>query len=504
MGLFLGKLGPTVCILVSIFVPAMDISIMSTVMPTVVGELGGLALYSWSFSGYLLTYTTSMPIYGKLSDVYGRKPLFMVGMGLFLGASLLCGFATSMEQLIVCRALQGLGAGGVLPMTMTIAGDLFPLEQRARIEGLMSGVWGVAAIVGPLVGTLVVAHTTWRWVFWLNVPLGLVTIVVLQALFHERVVRRQHVVDYLGTALFAGGILALLLALVEAGEIGFGTPRVIGLLALAGALLAACAWVETHVAEPVIPLQLLRRRVLGLTGLASFVAGAVVYSSSTYLPLFVQGVQAGAAREVGLVVGAIAIAWTAGSVVGGAVLLRIGMRTAALLGMGLVVVSGILLVLLAPDRPPAYLLTAAVALGAGLGMATTTFVVVVQSAVGWDERGAATAALQFCSSIGGTLWVSVQGAALVAGAAATLAVHGIGDEPAGGRLGNLRAALTQDVRGAQALGESQVLAEALNVGLHQVFVLLLAIAVAGLAIVAALPSGCLPDRRDGSPVAVSP
>src|ERR687886_872524 len=214
------KLAPTIAVLVAIFVAAMDISIMSTVMPSIVGQLGGLPLYSWTIAAYLLTSTTTVPLYGKLADTFGRKPMFVVGTGLFVVGSLLCGLASSMEQLIAFRALQGLGAGGILPITITIAGDLFQGEDRARIQGLISSVWGVAAILGPLVGSFIVLQTTWRWAFWLNVPVGFVTTIVVARTFHERPVAARHQLDWLGAALLMASVASLLLALGDRGQGG--------------------------------------------------------------------------------------------------------------------------------------------------------------------------------------------------------------------------------------------------------------------------------------------
>src|SRR5579884_1988382 len=468
-------LAPTIAMLVSIFVAAMDVAIMSTVMPTVVGQLGGLPLYSWSFAAYLLTSTTTLPLYGKLADLYGRKPIFLLGMGLFVLGSFLAGAAASMEQLIVFRAVQGLGAGGTLPIAITIAGDLFPLEQRAKIQGVISSVWGVAAVLGPLIGSAIVAQTSWRWVFWINLPIGLLTAAVLAATLHERVQRRPHQIDYLGAALLTAGITALLLALVEGGQSGFYTPVVGGLLVVAALLLALFVENERRAPEPMVPLSLLRQRLLGLTSLCGLVLGGCIYSASTYVPLFVQGVLGGSPREVAWASATISVAWTLGSL--------LGSRSLISLGAGL-------LVRLTSASQLSEVLTAGALLGLGLGVSATAFIVVVQTAVGWDQRGIATATHQFFRSIGGTIWVSVQGAALSATTAAGLAAAGL--QLPGGRalqLGELSTVLEPASRALLQPHAARQLAEVLGAGLHQVFLLYLVLALAGLLGAGFLPAG---------------
>jgi EmrB/QacA subfamily drug resistance transporter len=483
-------LAPTIAMLVSIFVAAMDVAIMSTVMPTIVGQLGGLPLYSWSFAAYLLTSTTTLPLYGKLADLYGRKPIFLLGMGLFVLGSFLAGAATTMEQLIVFRAVQGLGASGTLPIAITIAGDLFPLEQRAKIQGVISSVWGVAAVLGPLIGSAIVAQTTWRWVFWINLPIGLLTATVLAATLRERVHRRSHQIDYLGAALLTAGVTALLLALVEGGQRGFHTPAVGGLLVTAALLLVLFVENERRAPEPMVPLSLLRQRLLGLTSLCGLVLGGCIYSASTYVPLFVQGVLGGSPQDVAWASATISVAWTLGSLLGSRLLLRTGFRAAALLGMALISLGAGVLVRLTSASLLGEVLVAGALLGLGLGVSATAFIVVVQTAVGWDQRGIATATHQFFRSIGGTIWVSVQGAALSATTAAGLAAAGL--QLPGGRalqLGELSTVLEPASRALLQPHAARQLAEVLGAGLHQVFLLYLVLALAGLLGAGFLPAG---------------
>jgi len=405
----------TVGLMAAIGLAALDTTVVGTAMPTIIGQLGGLAEYSWVFTAYLVTSTTTVPIFSRLADAYDRKPVFLVGLVLFVVGSALCGLATSMPALIAFRALQGLGAGAVQPIAFTIAGDIFEPRQRARMQGVFSGVWGVSAIVGPALGGLITTTVGWPWVFELNIPVGILAAAVIWFAFHERFERRPARIDWLGAGLLTGGIVLLLLAVSGSGEVaGWLSPLTVGLLAGAVALLAAFVVNSRRVPEPLIDLGLLRaplvRAGLGIGALA----GIVMFGVTTYVPPMVQGVHGGTAVEAGAVVAAMSIGWPVASVVAGRLLLRTNARRIVLAGTALLVVGAALTTQL--DRFPSllYAAGACTVVGVGMGLASTTLLVVIQGAVPWDRRAVATGLVQFSRTIGGAVGVGVMGGVLTA------------------------------------------------------------------------------------------
>ncbi|MGZ3624583.1 MAG: MFS transporter, partial [Ktedonobacteraceae bacterium] len=251
------KIIVTIALMLGISLASLDTTIVGTAMPTIVGKLGGITLYSWVFSAYLLASTTTVPIFGKLADLFGRKPIFLFGTTIFLIGSAASGASQSMEQLILFRAIQGLGAGAVLPIVLTIIGDIFVLEERARVQGLFSGVWAASSIVGPALGGLIVDHFSWRWVFYINLPFGLLSAFLLIFYFEEKVERKKVVLDYIGTLTLSGGVVALLFALLQGGTSwAWNSLPSIALFELATLLLALFIYQESHTAEPILPLAL--------------------------------------------------------------------------------------------------------------------------------------------------------------------------------------------------------------------------------------------------------
>src|SRR5229473_7194630 len=390
------KIIVTIALMLGMSLASLDTTIVGTALPSIVGKLGGISLYSWVFSIYLLTSTTTVPIYGKLADLYGRKPVFLFGSGLFLLGSILCGAAQSMEQLIVFRAIQGLGAGAVLPIVLTIIGDLFELRERARIQGLFSGVWGLSSVIGPAVGGLIVDHFSWRWVFYINVPFGLLSAFLLIVSLKENVERKKHSIDYLGTLTLTVGIVALLFALLQGGVTWAWTSLPsLGLFALAIVLIVLFLLQEARASEPILPLTLFTNRIITISSIGGVILGVVMFGITSYVPLFVQGVRGGTATSAGVTLGPLLIAWPIASTLSGKVIIRFGYRFTAVMGALLVTIGVGLVTLLQVSSTLPYVVAAMLVIGTGLGLMSTAFIISVQNAVPWNVRGVATASTQF-------------------------------------------------------------------------------------------------------------
>ena len=437
-------------IMASLAVAALDSTVVSTAMPTIIGNLGGLTEYGWVFSAYLLASTVTVPLYARLADMRGRKPVFLAGLALFVGGSMLCGFAGTMTQLILFRTIQGLGAGAVQPIAFTIVGDVFESEQRARIQGLFSGVWGAAAVVGPALGSIITTTVGWRWVFFVNAPVGLAAAFLIGRHLHERVEHRRHRLDLAGAGILTLGLVSLLFAATEGGQLwGWASPLTLGLVAAALALIVAFVVFERRVAEPLIDLSLLRVPIIAAGLAIGGLSGVVMFSLSTYVPPLVQGVMGGTALQAGVAVAAMSIGWPVGSIAGGRALLRFGARPTVLVGMAMLV-AGTLVVTQAtrPGDLTGGLAVAALGeaiTGLGMGLSATTILVMVQAAVPWQRRAVATGLVQFSRTIGGAVGVGLLGGIVTAsvGGASAIILDPIGRNfiPAG-QLAAMRSSLS--------------------------------------------------------------
>lgn len=384
---------------------AMEMTVVSTAMPTVVGDLGGAERYAWVFSAYMLTSTVTVPIYGKLADLHGRKPIMLASMALFLAGSMASGQARTMTQLIVFRAIQGIGAGGMQPMAITIVGDIFSLEERARMQGIFGSVWAIAGLVGPLLGGLIVSTLSWRWVFYVNVPLGILSAVILSFALVEDVQLRDRKLDVAGAALLSTAIVALL--------VGVDGAFTAVLVPVSVVLLAVFLFVEGRVREPLVPLRLFTQRTLATASLVQGASGGAMVGLVTFVPLYVQGVLGGSPTQAGVSITPMAVAWPVTSALSGRLLTKVGFRPLVRLGAALVVASsGALVVAMTHDAGLVRLQIISAAFGAGMGLMSTTIVIAVQSSVGFSQRGVATASTMFFRNIGGTVSVGVMGAVL--------------------------------------------------------------------------------------------
>jgi EmrB/QacA subfamily drug resistance transporter len=405
----------TAGIMAAIGVAALDSTVVGTAMPTIIGQLGGLSEYGWVFSAYLLASTTTVPFYAKLADMVGRKPIFFFGLALFVGGSALCGLSSSMAELIAFRTVQGLGAGAVQPISFTIAGDIFEPRQRARMQGLFSGVWGVSAIVGPALGGIITSTVGWPWVFEINIPVGLLAGVIIWRVFHERFERRPHRLDWTGGILLTAGIVALLVAVSEGGQLfGWTSPVVIALVAASIVLLVLFVRVELRAAEPLVDLELLRVPLIGAGLAISVLGGIVMFGLTTFVPPMVQGVHGGSPIEAGAAVAAMSIGWPIGSVIGGRALIRFGARPVVLAGAVMLVVGSAAVTQIGRFDALWFAMLGSAITGLGMGLAATTVLVSIQGAVEWNRRAVATGLVQFSRTIGGAVGVGVMGGILTA------------------------------------------------------------------------------------------
>jgi EmrB/QacA subfamily drug resistance transporter len=411
----------TAGIMLSLFLASMESTVVATAMPTIVGQLGGLDHYSWVFSAYLLASTTVVPLYGKLSDIYGRRSIYAIAMVIFLIGSVLCGLAGTMTQLILARALQGIGAGGIMPLAFILIGEMFSLEQRARMQGLFSGVWGVSSIAGPLLGGFIVDQFSWHWIFYINVIPGLIAggLVVFgwkdQARSHER-----PAVDYLGAFLLTVGIITLLLGLMD-----FGTLNSWVLLAVSVLLFIVLWWVEIRAADPILPIPLFRDALFSTATAHGLLTGWAVFGTISFIPLFVQSVLGTNATQAGITITPMLLGWVLASIFGTRIMLKVGYRNLGLGGTALFTVGALLLLFINVNSSQTLLMIFVTMMGIGMGLAIPAFVIAVQTSVERKHLGTATSMLQFSRSIGGTLGVSVMGAALSIRLASNLSASGL-------------------------------------------------------------------------------
>ena len=408
-----GRRMVTTTLLLAMAVVALEQTVVSTAMPSIIAQLHGLDIYPWVFSAYLLASTVTTPVYGKLADLWGRKPILLFGLALFTVGSILSGRAESMPELIAMRVVQGMGAGAVGPMVLTLLGDLFSLEQRAKVQGWFSAVWGVSSVAGPLLGGYLTDQLSWRWVFYVTVPFSVVASWVLIQFVHETVKRdRPQTIDWPGAALLASGSTLLLLTIL--GGSSSSTLRVSAFLTLAVALLAVFVLVERRVKDPILPPDLFVQRSIAAAIAGSFLIGALMFAIETYVPLYVQGVLGGKATEAGAVITSLFLAWAISVAVAAKVVIRFGFRTTALVGMTLIALgmAGLAVGAMFPSWSVRIFQVSLAVTGVGFGPASLSCILNVQNEVDWNRRGVATGAIQFFRTLGGAVGVGALGATL--------------------------------------------------------------------------------------------
>ncbi len=393
-------------LLLSLFMAAMEMTVVSTAMPTVVGDLGGIGLYAWVFTAYLLASTVMVPIFGKLADLYGRKPILLLGSAVFLVGSAAGGMSQTMLQLVIFRGIQGFGAGAMQPVVLTVIGDIYSLEERAKVQGFTGGVWGFAGLVGPLLGGWIVHALSWHWIFFLNIPFGLLSMVLIWFFLHEDVERQAHDLDVAGASLLGAAVLCLL-----AGASGAGLGP--WPLVMAAVLLVVFVAVERRAKEPVLPLDLFADKVIALSSAAGTLLGGAMLATVTFIPLFVQSVLGGSPLEAGEAITPMVIGWPIASAISGRLVPRLGFQPLIRVGMGFTALAAVLVALVLSPTVNIRLIQLLMFLfGAGMGLANTALLLAVQTSVGWKQRGVATASTMFFRTIGGALAVGALGGAL--------------------------------------------------------------------------------------------
>jgi len=470
-------------IMLATLLAALDQTIVATALPKIVSDLNGFEHLSWVVTAYLVSSTVTVPLYGKLSDLYGRRRLFLVAITVFLAGSALCGLSQSMGQLIAFRALQGIGAGGLIPLSQAVIADLFPPRERGRYQAYISGMWAIAAVAGPLLGGTLSDHASWRWIFYINLPLGLIALVVVMRTLPATSHIREHKIDYLGAALLSGAITAILLATVWGGtSYPWGSWEVIGTAAAGIVLAVAFGVVERYAPEPLLPFELFRNKVVTVSCAAGLVIGALLFAVTIYAPVFMQDVLGASATNSGALLIPLSLGWLVSSVIAGQLIARTGRyKIWPILGSSLVLLGVVLLTLLDTSSTLASVSGFLVIIGVGMGVMFQVYVIAAQNAVEVTQIGVVTGQLNFFRSMGGSFAVAGLGA-LLTGRLGVELVKQLG--AAGKRIDPNT--VVQSGAGHLPPRVADSVATALSNSLHSVWLVCIPLAAIGLALAFAL------------------
>lgn len=394
----------------SIMLAAMDVTIVSTAIPQIVADLGDFGLFSWVYSIYLLAQTITIPIYGKLADIYGRKPVLRIGIVVFLAGSAASAASWDMTSLIIFRGLQGLGAGAIMATVNTIAGDIYTVRERAQIQGWLSSVWGMAAIMGPSLGGALVEYANWRWIFLINIPIGITAFILLSVFFKEHIVKREHHIDYGGALMMLVTGTILIFTLMKLGqEWELFTWRSSGMILLTILLITLTIYIEKRSREPVMPNWVWTNKILAGSNLAMILMGAMMLGPNMYIPVFAQSVLGMGAIAAGFILASMTIGWPVASSLSGKLYLKIGFRNTAVIGVIMIIIFSTLFLTLPFNMHPWWLVADQLFLGAGFGLLSTPVLVGVQSVVSWGKRGVVTSANMFSRYLGQSIGAAVLG-----------------------------------------------------------------------------------------------
>lgn len=400
-------------VMLGMFLSAIEATIVATAMPSIVADLQNFSLYSWVFSAYLLSSSATMLIFGKLADIYGRRPIYVYGICIFLIGSTLAGFSNSMLMLIIARFIQGVGAGALVPIATTIVGDIYTKEERAKVQGYLSAVWGISAILGPLIGAFFVDLLNWRYVFWMNIPLGLLSVAGIIIFLKEEIKKQRQQIDFLGAILFIISITLLMFIFVEGGiTIPWTSLTMFMLIGLIVFCLILFFLYEKRVKDPIISTPIWSYRIIKLANIVSLLTGMIMISVSSYLPTFVQGVMGKSAIIAGFTLTTMSIGWPIASTIAGRLLLVYGYRKISFIGGIFLLIGTTFFIFLPVIQHYIWAGLGSFFVGIGMGMTSTSFIVAIQTTVNWQIRGIATATNMFMRSIGSALGVAFLGGLL--------------------------------------------------------------------------------------------
>ncbi|KAE8759125.1 MFS transporter [Paraburkholderia madseniana] len=452
-------------VMASMAMVAIEATIVSTAMPQIVAQLGDLHLYSWVFSSFLLTQTAMTVVFGKLADLYGRKPVMLAGIAIFLLGSVLAGFAWSMPAMIVFRLIQGVGAGAIQPVTLTIVADLYPARERGKVQGYLASVWAISAVVGPMVGGFIIHNLSWAWIFWMNVPIGLASAAGFIAFLRESERHARPSIDFAGAALFMAAIAALMMALTYAGDDDIAKAS------LAGGAFMLClllfVFQERRATEPMISFALWSRRPIAACNAATVLSGMILMGSTTFLPMYVQGVLHRSPVVAGLALTMMMVGWPAGATLAAKSFHRIGLRRILIGGSAFIPIGAVLLLFLQPGGSPLIAAFGSLIMGFGMGTSSVSSLVLIQEIVKMDERGSATASNLFSRNLGSTLGATLFGAVLNFGLSHSKDVAVVTSD-------QLKALLRNQVA---SLADSDMIRMVLHQSLHLTFISIFAIAI---------------------------